>query len=229
MHLAFQQRFQSRAEAARVHHLDVLKRQILLQPVGHVEMAAGAHADCNRHVLEIRGCADGRVRPHENRPWRIAIGLRHEAPHPGAGIADAAPRAGALNHIAALGVRLVLRPLEIREILPARLRASESLPVKGDVEALGGEEAFLLRHEVVETHPLGRNGHLYRRFHLRSPFDLAALLRLAQLRMRGKPRHIEPVDDEANHGARCKRQRRPHVELLHREVDEQRPRQRPDD
>ena len=43
--LAVEQRLQPRAEAAGVDGLDVLERQILLQPIRHVEVAAGAHAD----------------------------------------------------------------------------------------------------------------------------------------------------------------------------------------
>ena len=57
------------------------------------------------------------------------------------------------------GVGLVLRPLEIVEALPARLRAAEGLPVEFDVEPLGGEEAFLLGDEIVESHAFGGDSH----------------------------------------------------------------------
>src|ERR1700675_125096 len=99
-------------------------------------MAAGAHADRDRHVLEIARLPDARIRPHENRPRRHAIRVSHETPHAGAGIADAAPDAGALDHLGlAFGIGPVLRPLEILQILPARLCAAEGFPVEFDAEA----------------------------------------------------------------------------------------------
>jgi hypothetical protein len=56
-----------------------------------------------------------------------------------------------------LGVGAVLRALEILKALPARLRATKRFPVKFDVEPFGGEETFLHRDEIVETHALGRD------------------------------------------------------------------------
>ena len=53
--LAVEQRLEPRAEAAGVDGLDVLERQIFLQPVGHVEMAAGAHADRDRTSFRSSG------------------------------------------------------------------------------------------------------------------------------------------------------------------------------
>src|SRR5579862_1917968 len=123
-------------------------------------MAAGAHADRDRNVLEIARLPDARIRPHEDRPRRDAIRVSHETSHAGAGIADRAPDAGALNHLGlVLGIGPVLRPLEILQILPARLRAAEGLPVELDVKAFGGEEAFLHGNEVIEPHALGRDLH----------------------------------------------------------------------
>src|SRR5262249_1295770 len=81
-----------------------------------------------------------------------------EAAHAGAGVADAAPGAGALDHVAPLGIGLVLRTIEVGEILPARLRAAEGLPVELHVEALGGEEAFLLAAEIAEPHSFRADG-----------------------------------------------------------------------
>ena len=80
--LAVEQRLQPRAEAAGVDGLDVLERQIFFQPVGHVEMAAGAHADRDRNVLQILRLADLGIRPHEDRPGRIAVGLGTNLPMP---------------------------------------------------------------------------------------------------------------------------------------------------
>src|SRR5580704_6014079 len=123
-------------------------------------MAAGAHADRDRHVLEIARLFNTRIRPHENRPRRHAVGLGDETPHAGAGIADRAPDAGALDHLGLVfGIRPVLRPLEILQILPARLRAAKGLPVELDVEALGGEEALLHGDEIVQPHALRRDLH----------------------------------------------------------------------
>src|SRR5436309_2643380 len=59
--------------------------------------------------------------------------------------------------------------------------------------------------------------------------DGPGLLRLAELRMGCEPRGVEAVDDEADHCAEGERQRRPHVEVLHRHADEQRAKQGPDD
>ena len=56
-----------------------------------------------------------------------------------------------------LGVGAVLRTLEILKALPARLRATKRFPVKFDIEPFGGEETFLHRDEIVETHALGRD------------------------------------------------------------------------
>ena len=123
-------------------------------------MAAGAHADGNRHVLEIARLMNVRIRAHENRPRRHAIGVSHETPHAGAGIADAAPDAGALDHLGlVLRIGPVLRPLEILQILPARLRAAKGLPVELDIEAFGGEEALLHGDEIVQSHALRRDLH----------------------------------------------------------------------
>ena len=81
---------------------------------------------------------------------------------PARGVADRAPDAGALDHLGlVLGVGPVLRPLQIVEALPARLRAAERLPVERDVEAFGGEEAFLLRDEIVEAHALRGDGDFF--------------------------------------------------------------------
>src|SRR5215472_5237505 len=86
------------------------------------------------------------------------MGVRDEASHPGAGIADAAPHAGALDHVGfVFGVGAVLRALQIIETLPARLRAAERLPIELDIETLGGEVPLLHGDEVIESHALGRD------------------------------------------------------------------------
>src|SRR4029077_1528207 len=134
--------FQSRAKTAGVDRLDVGEREILLQPVRHVEMAAGAHADRDWKLLEVLRLADLRVGSHEDRPRRVAERVGHDPAHAGARIADRSPHAGALDDVLfGLRVRLVLRALEIVEALPARLRAAERLPVELDVEAFGREVA----------------------------------------------------------------------------------------
>src|SRR5439155_18168106 len=76
--------------------------------------------------------------------------------HAGARVADRAPQARALHdlRLPALGVRLILRPLEISVALPARLGPAEGLPVELDVDALFGVVAFLVGDEVVEAHAL---------------------------------------------------------------------------
>src|SRR5580692_5644845 len=123
-------------------------------------MAAGAHADRDRNVLEIARLTDARIRPHEDRPWRHAVGLGDETPHAGAGIADRAPDAGTLDDLGlVLRIGPVLRPLEILQILPARLRAAKGLPVEFDVEAFGGEKALLHGDEIVQSHALRRDLH----------------------------------------------------------------------
>src|SRR5436190_24069445 len=56
--LAVEQGLEPRTEAAGIDHLDVLERQIFFQPIGHVEMAAGAHAHRYGHVLQVLRTAD---------------------------------------------------------------------------------------------------------------------------------------------------------------------------
>jgi hypothetical protein len=80
---------------------------------------------------------------------------------PAPGIADRTPDKGALDHVfLAFGVGLVLRPLEIVHVLPARLRAAKRLPVELDVEPFSGKVALLLGDEIVETHALRRDFHM---------------------------------------------------------------------
>src|SRR6185436_8307528 len=159
LHFAVQQRAQARAEAAGVHRLDVLERQVFFQPEGHVEMAAGAHADRDLHVLQVLGLADLRLRADEDRPGRDAVAVADEAAHAGAGVGDRAPDAGALDQAAVLrlGIGLVLGALQVVRALPARLRAAEGLDVPLDLDAFGGEEPFFLGDEIVEAHTLGRD------------------------------------------------------------------------
>src|SRR5262249_53243493 len=129
--LTVEQRLEASAEAAGVDRLDVGERQILLQPERHVEMAAGAHADRDRNVAQILRRTYHRIRPHEDRPRRVAERVGHYLAHAGAGVADRTPHAGALDDVL-LGLRvgLVLRTLEIVEALPARLGAAKRLPVE---------------------------------------------------------------------------------------------------
>jgi hypothetical protein len=60
-------------------------------------------------------------------------------------------------------------------------------------------------------------------------FIAPVLLRLGQFRMRCEPRGIEPMHGKADNRSGYKRERRPHIELLHRHTDEQRSNQRTDD
>src|SRR6185295_4813892 len=151
-----EQRAQARAEAAAVDHLDIFQRQNLLQAERDIEVAAGAHADGHRHILEVLGPADPRLGTHEDRPRRDAVAVGHEAAHARARVGDASPDARALDQVlVALGVGLVLGTLLVVEALPARLRAAEGLDVELDLDTLGFEEAFLLRYEIVEAHALG--------------------------------------------------------------------------
>ncbi len=159
--LTVDQRLEPRAEPARVHHFDILNGKVFFQPERYVEMAARAHADRHRYVLEILRMADRRIRAHEDRPWRDPIGVGHHLSHPRAGVADRAPQAGSLDDLAlVLGIGPVLRPLEIVEVLPARLGAAKRLPVEINIEPLGGEESFLLSNEVVEPHAFRGDRHL---------------------------------------------------------------------
>src|SRR5947209_6667660 len=103
-------------------------------------MTAGPHADRDLHVFEIFRAAYFRVRAHEYGPWGIPVSVGNEPAHAGAGIANTAPGAGALNDVAPLHIGFVLRALEIRQVLPARLRSAEGLPVELNVEPFGGEE-----------------------------------------------------------------------------------------
>src|SRR6202008_3597125 len=132
--LALEQRLEPRAEAAGVDRLDILERQILLQPERHVEVTAGPQAHGDRYILQVLGLADLRIRPHENRPWRHAVAVADEPAHARAGVGDRAPHARALDQAAilVLSERLVLRPLEVLLALPARLRAAERLDVPLD-------------------------------------------------------------------------------------------------
>src|SRR5262249_29018648 len=112
--------------------------------------------------LEVFGPANARVGPHEDRPGRNAVGVRHHFAHAGAGVADRAPNTRALNDLAfVLRVGLVLGSLEIVETLPTRLRAAERLPVEFDVEPLGGEEALSMGDEIVKAHAFGSDGHRF--------------------------------------------------------------------
>ena len=144
--------FEARAEAADIGRLDVFERQVLLEPVRHVEMAAGSHADGDRNVLEVFGLVDRRIRTHENRPRRHPVPVGDEPAHAGARIAHAPPGTGALDHFLALGVRPVLRPLKIIEILPAGLGSAEDLPVELDVESLLRKVTLLVGDEIVQAH-----------------------------------------------------------------------------
>src|SRR5262249_45941840 len=82
-----------------------------------------------------------------------AVGVGHHLAHAGAGVADRAPDAGALDHLAlVLRVGAVLRTLEIVEILPTRLRAAARLPVEIDVKPPGGQKALLQGHEMIKPH-----------------------------------------------------------------------------
>src|SRR5262249_60827871 len=84
--------------------------------------------------------------------------LGRHAAHAGAGVATRAPQASALDDIlVGLGVRTILRPLEVFKTLPTRLSAAKGRPVELDIQPLGCEEAFLHRDEIVETHALGRD------------------------------------------------------------------------
>src|SRR5262249_58411794 len=49
--------------------------------------------------------------------------------------------------------------LEIVEILPTRLGAAERLPIEIDLEALGGEEAFLQGDEIIKPHTFWSDRH----------------------------------------------------------------------
>src|SRR5262249_22229587 len=91
-------------------------------------------------------------------PRRNAVGVWHHLAHAGAGIADRAPDARALGHLALiLRIGLVLRTLEIVESLPARLRAAEGLPIEFDVEPLGGQGALLMGAALVKPAPFRRD------------------------------------------------------------------------
>src|SRR5262249_18931728 len=109
---------------------------------------------------EVFRPANARVGPHEDRPRRDPVSVGHHLAHAGAGIADRAPDAGALDHLAlVLRVRAVLRTLEIVEILPTRLGVAERLPIEIDVEAFGGEEAFLKGDEIIKPHAFWSDRH----------------------------------------------------------------------
>src|SRR4029077_7041888 len=117
-HLTIEKSFEPCAEATHIVGLDVFERQIFLQRIGHVEVAAGAHSYGDGHVLEVLRTLDSGIGPHENRPGRYAVGFRHEPTHAGAGITYTAPYTRALDHILALGIDLVLWALEIGQIFP---------------------------------------------------------------------------------------------------------------
>jgi hypothetical protein len=53
----------------------------------------------------------------------------------------------------------ILRALKIIQILPARLRAAESLPVEDDIESFGGEKALLHGDEIIQAHAFRRDFH----------------------------------------------------------------------
>src|SRR5262249_61662527 len=52
-----------------------------------------------------------------------------------------------------------LLTLEIVEIPPTRRGAAERLPIKIDLEALGGEEALLQGDEIIKPHAFGGDRH----------------------------------------------------------------------
>src|SRR4029450_3576085 len=98
----------------------------------------------------------------EDRPGRDAVRVGHHFAHAGAGIADRAPDASALDDLAfVLRIGPVLRTLEILEPLPTRLRAAERLPVEFDIEPLGDEETLLMRDEIVKAHAFRGDRHRF--------------------------------------------------------------------
>src|SRR5262245_28888246 len=96
-----------------------------------MEMAPSSHADRDGHVFPVFTLPVCGLRPDEDCPGRIAVAFGNDAAHAGAGVADRPPQASALDHVLFFfGIWAVLRPLEIFEAFPPRLRAAEGLPVE---------------------------------------------------------------------------------------------------
>src|SRR6516164_11599579 len=131
-------------------------------------------------------------REHEDRPGRHAISIGDEPSHAGAGIADAAPHAGALDHVGfVLRVGTILRALQIVETLPARLRAAERFPIELDIKALGGEVTLLHGDEIVKAHALGRDLHAMQL--ARHDFSSAEIFLLVIASQRVRPEVAGPM------------------------------------
>src|SRR4029078_9633854 len=87
-----------------------------------------------------------------------AVTIGNEFSHPGAGVADGSPGTRPLDDGAPLRERLVLRTVEVFQVLPAALGAAKGLHIEFDIEAFGSEKAFLHCNEIVEPHALRSHG-----------------------------------------------------------------------
>src|SRR5215467_14674742 len=101
LYFPVQQSRETRAKAADIYWPDVLERKIFLKSVRNVEMTSGTHPDCDRDVPQVRGRCNLGVGPNKNPPRRNTVAIRHEFPHAGACVANAAPGARSLDDRAA--------------------------------------------------------------------------------------------------------------------------------
>src|SRR5213593_678437 len=156
LHLALQQRVEPAPEAADGLYLDVLERQVLLEAVGHVVVAARHEPDRDGHAAKVFGPADGRVGAHVDRVPRDAIRVGHELSHPGARVTHAAPGARVADGLGTLEERLVLRA----SLVAARPRLHLTVidvPHHLGIEVLLAEVALLERDPLVQPHTRGKD------------------------------------------------------------------------
>src|SRR6266540_911668 len=159
LHLALQQRFEPAPEAADRRDLDILERQVLLEPVGHVVVAARHQPDRDWHAAKVFGPSDGRVGAHVDRVPRHAVGVGHELSHTGARVAHAAPRARVADGLRALEERLVLRASLVAAGPRLHLTVID-VPQHLRIEVLRAEVALGERDPLVQPHTRGKDADL---------------------------------------------------------------------
>ena len=157
--LALQQGVESPTEPSDGLDLDVGERQIALETVRNVVVAARHQADRDGHPGEVLGASDSRVRTHVDRVPRDAVCVGHELSHAGARVAHAAPRARVADGLRSLEEWLVLRPGLVAAGPRLHLTVID-VPHHLRIEVLRAEVALGERDPLVQPHTRGKDADL---------------------------------------------------------------------